>query len=58
MSANEPLKIVNTDRLGGDQLIVTFSDKRTMLYTVDQLTNITPKQIESDRANSEEEPIV
>jgi hypothetical protein len=40
MSANQPLKIVNTDRLSGNRLLVSYSDDTTSIYTAEQLVNL------------------
>jgi hypothetical protein len=42
MSPKEPLTIVNTDRIDGDQLVVVYSDNTTAVYNTEQLAELTP----------------
>jgi hypothetical protein len=42
MPHKEPLTIVNTDRIDGDQLVVTYSDNTTAVYSTEQIAELTP----------------
>jgi hypothetical protein len=44
MLADKPLKIINTDRLDGDKLIVSYSDDTTAVYGIDQLSDLKPEE--------------
>jgi hypothetical protein len=42
MSPKDPLEIIGTDRLDGERLIVEYSDKSSVIYTVEQLAGLKP----------------
>jgi hypothetical protein len=54
MPPKEPLTIVNTDRIGGDQLIVVYSNNTTAIYTAEQLIELTPAVLLHDDDVSKE----
>jgi hypothetical protein len=51
MSDSEPKKIVNTDRLDGGKLVVSYTDKTTSVYTTDQLASLTPETTMGDESS-------
>ncbi len=46
---SEPLRIVQTDRLDG-KLVISYSDKSTAVYGVEQLAGLIPKQLVTDES--------
>jgi hypothetical protein len=45
MSGTPHLKIAAIDRLGGDDLIVGYSDASSAVYSVEQLVSLTPRHL-------------
>ena len=48
------LKIDRVDRKSNDELVVGYSDQTTVVYGVDQLTSLTPKQTFAADSNMDE----
>jgi hypothetical protein len=54
MLATEPLRIVQVDRLGSGHLAVSYSDESTAVYSVEQLTILTPWMIVTSEVDQSE----
>jgi hypothetical protein len=48
MPDEEPLRIVHSDFMEGDQLIVDFSDGTTASFTADQLSRLADERVLTD----------
>jgi hypothetical protein len=52
--SGKTLKIEHVDRRNGDELVVSYSDKTTAVYSVDQITRLTPKDTASAKSDMTE----
>jgi hypothetical protein len=51
MSVAEPLRIIQADRIDGDELVVGYSDGTAGVYSVSQISALTPlRKIENSEA--------
>jgi hypothetical protein len=48
MHDKKPLKILNSDRIDGDALIVDFADDTSAIFTSEQLIALAPQRLKTE----------
>jgi hypothetical protein len=51
MSDKEPLVIVGVERVDGDEVLVAYSDGSTAVYGIEQLKELKPKKLVTEKVN-------